>query len=163
MSVKLHDALSEALETIEAGGLIRKYSLGWSRRSEAPRIIIWKATDTPDDALRRTIADSLAGLAAESQIERVRNRDHDHAVERHPAWLAKAFLAAASVHATFQIGLTSWRAAGIGQLLGSTRRRRAARQELSWSNCPKASLALSARCASNSNCHPVPQQSLVFP
>ncbi|WP_407122639.1 hypothetical protein [Bradyrhizobium sp. STM 3561] len=66
--LKLHDALSEALETIEAGGLIRKYSLVWSRRSEAPRIIVWKATDTPDDALRRTIADSLAGLAAESQI-----------------------------------------------------------------------------------------------
>ena len=68
VSVKLHDALSEALETIQAGGLIRKYGLVWSRRSEAPQIIVWKATDTPDDALRRTIANSLAGLAAESQI-----------------------------------------------------------------------------------------------
>ncbi len=43
VSLKLHDALSEALETIEAGGLIRKYSLVWSRRSEAPRI------DAPKD------------------------------------------------------------------------------------------------------------------
>jgi hypothetical protein len=37
-------------------------------RSEAPRIHVWKATDAPDEALRRSIADSLAGLAAESQL-----------------------------------------------------------------------------------------------
>jgi hypothetical protein len=68
MTAELHDALTEALEYIKAGGLIRKYSLVWSSRSKAPRIIIWKATDASDQSLRRSIADSLAGLAAESQI-----------------------------------------------------------------------------------------------
>lgn len=68
MTAELHDALTEALEYIKAGGLIRKYSLVWNSRSKAPRIIIWKATDASDQSLRRSIADSLAGLAAESQI-----------------------------------------------------------------------------------------------
>jgi hypothetical protein len=68
MTAKLHDALTEALESVKAGGLILRYSLVWSGRGDAPRIVIWKAADVPDEALRRTIADSLAGLAAESQI-----------------------------------------------------------------------------------------------
>lgn len=65
---KLHDVLTEALESIKAAGHIRRYSLVWAARSEAPRIIVWKATDAPDEAVRRSIADSLAGLAAESQL-----------------------------------------------------------------------------------------------
>ena len=68
MTSNLHDGLTEALECVKAAGLIRKYSLAWSGRSEAPHVIVWKATDTSDEALRRTVADSLAGLAAESQI-----------------------------------------------------------------------------------------------
>jgi hypothetical protein len=48
--------------------VIREYSLVWSRRSEVPRIIVWKAIDASDQSLRRSIAHSLAGLAAESQI-----------------------------------------------------------------------------------------------
>ena len=36
MTVKLHDALTEALDSLKEGGLIRKYSLVWSGRSEAP-------------------------------------------------------------------------------------------------------------------------------
>lgn len=69
MTAKLHDALTEALESIKAGGLIRRYSLVWTGRgSEAPRIVVWKAADASDEALRRTIADSLAGLAAEAQV-----------------------------------------------------------------------------------------------
>jgi hypothetical protein len=67
-TAKLHDALTEALECVKAAGLIRRYSLVWVARSEAPRILVWKATDAPDEALRRSIADSLAGLAAESQL-----------------------------------------------------------------------------------------------
>jgi hypothetical protein len=55
MTTKLHDALTEALECVKAGGVIRKYSLVWSGRSEAPRIIVWKATNTSDDALRRSL------------------------------------------------------------------------------------------------------------
>ena len=68
MTTKLHDALTEALECVKAGGVIRKYSLVWSGRSEAPRIIVWKATNTSDDALRRSLLDSLAGLAGEEQF-----------------------------------------------------------------------------------------------
>lgn len=65
---KLHDPLTEALECIKAGGLIRKYSLIWRDRSDAPRIVVWKASDRSDEELRRSIADGLAGLAAESQV-----------------------------------------------------------------------------------------------
>jgi hypothetical protein len=35
MTAELHDALTEALEYIKAGGLIRKYSLVWSSRSKS--------------------------------------------------------------------------------------------------------------------------------
>ncbi|GKQ53538.1 hypothetical protein [Bradyrhizobium sp. Ce-3] len=68
MTAQLHDLLTEALESIKSGGLIRKYSLVWAGRSEAPRIIVWKSADVSDEALRRTMMRSLAGLAAESQI-----------------------------------------------------------------------------------------------
>ena len=63
-----HDALTEALDSLKEGGLIRKYSLVWIGRSEAPRIIVWKALDASDEELRRSVARSLVGLAAESQI-----------------------------------------------------------------------------------------------
>jgi hypothetical protein len=38
-----------------------------------PHIAVWKATDASDEALRHSLAESLAGLATESQvtIERV--------------------------------------------------------------------------------------------
>ena len=68
MTAKVHDALTEALDCVKASGLIRKYSLVWSGRSEVPRIIVWKATDASDEALRHSIAESLAGLAADSQV-----------------------------------------------------------------------------------------------
>jgi hypothetical protein len=68
MDSNLHDALTEALECVKTAGLIRRYSLTWSGRSEASHIVVWKATDTSDQALRRAISESLAGLAAESQI-----------------------------------------------------------------------------------------------
>jgi hypothetical protein len=68
MLTKLHDALTEALECAKVAGLIRKYSLVWSGHSQAPRIVVWKATDDSDEALRRSISEALAGLAAESQL-----------------------------------------------------------------------------------------------
>jgi hypothetical protein len=68
MTAKVQNALTEALDCIKSAGLIRKYSLLWIRRSDGPRIIVWKATDSSDEALRRSVADSLAGLAAESQV-----------------------------------------------------------------------------------------------
>ncbi|WP_024507560.1 hypothetical protein [Bradyrhizobium sp. ARR65] len=68
MAMDLHHAVTDALETIKAGGLIRKYSLTYLGRSEAPRITIWKAADVSDDELRRKLVESLAGLAAESQL-----------------------------------------------------------------------------------------------
>jgi hypothetical protein len=67
-ATQLHDPLTEALECIKAGGLIRKYSLVWSNRSDGPRIVVWKASDSSDEELRRSIADGLTGLAAESQV-----------------------------------------------------------------------------------------------
>ena len=68
MTTKVHDALTEALDCVKASGLIRKYSLVWSGRSEVPRIIVWKAADSSDEALRHSLAESLAGLATESQV-----------------------------------------------------------------------------------------------
>jgi hypothetical protein len=34
----------------------------------APRIVVWKAGDTSDEALRNHLVHSLVGLAAESQF-----------------------------------------------------------------------------------------------
>jgi hypothetical protein len=68
MTARVQNALTEALDCIKSGGLIRKYSLVWNGGSEVPRIIVWKATDSAEEALRRSVADSLAGLAAESQV-----------------------------------------------------------------------------------------------
>ncbi|WP_407180010.1 hypothetical protein [Bradyrhizobium sp. STM 3562] len=68
MATNLHEAVTDALESIKAGGLIRKYSFVFSGRSEAPRIAVWKAADLSDDELRRKLADSLAGLAAEARL-----------------------------------------------------------------------------------------------
>jgi hypothetical protein len=48
MTAKLQNALTEALDCIKSAGLIRKYSLVWDYRSEAPRIIVWKATDSSE-------------------------------------------------------------------------------------------------------------------
>lgn len=68
MVTELHDALTEALECTKAAGLIRKYSLIWSGHSTAPRIVVRKATDDTEEALRRSLSEALTGLAAESQI-----------------------------------------------------------------------------------------------
>ena len=68
MTPKVHDALTEALDCVKASGLIRKYSLVWSGRSEVPHILVWKATDASDEELRRSLAESLVGLAADSQV-----------------------------------------------------------------------------------------------
>ncbi|WP_316189329.1 MULTISPECIES: hypothetical protein [unclassified Bradyrhizobium] len=68
MTNTVNDALTEALDSLKTGGVVRKYSLVWSGRSEAPRIVIWKAADTSDEEFRHSVAESLAGLAAESQI-----------------------------------------------------------------------------------------------
>ncbi|WP_315767789.1 MULTISPECIES: hypothetical protein [unclassified Bradyrhizobium] len=68
MTNTVNDALTEALDSLKTGGVVRKYSLVWSGRSEAPRIVIWKVADTSDEELRHSVAESLAGLAAESQI-----------------------------------------------------------------------------------------------
>ena len=68
MVANVHGALTEALECIKASGLIHRYALVWSGRSAAPRIVLWKATGTSDEALRNHLVDSLAGLATESQF-----------------------------------------------------------------------------------------------
>jgi hypothetical protein len=65
---KPHSALVEGLECMKTGGLITKYNIVWDQGSEAPKIIIGRACDTPDAALRRSIADRLVGLVAESQL-----------------------------------------------------------------------------------------------
>jgi len=68
MATEVHDALTEALDCIKVNGLIRRYALVWSGRGAAPRIVVWKAGDTSDEALRNHLVHSLAGLAAESQF-----------------------------------------------------------------------------------------------
>jgi hypothetical protein len=68
MTDRLGSALAEGLDCMKAAGLITKYSIIWEGRSEAPKVIIWRACDTSDAALRRSIADGLAGLVGESQL-----------------------------------------------------------------------------------------------
>jgi hypothetical protein len=68
MTAKVHDALTEALDCVKESGLVRKYSLVWSGRSEVPRIVVWKGTDATDEELRRSLPESLAGHAADSQV-----------------------------------------------------------------------------------------------
>lgn len=46
MSPKLHDTLTEAIETIKTGSPIRKGSLLW-RAAATPRIMVWKTTNAP--------------------------------------------------------------------------------------------------------------------
>jgi hypothetical protein len=67
MMAKVHDTLTEALDSIKASGLIRRYALVWSGRGAAPRIIVWQAADASDDVVRNHLVHSLAGLAVESQ------------------------------------------------------------------------------------------------
>jgi hypothetical protein len=68
MASKPHGALIEGLECMKRGGLITKYRIVWDRGSEVPKIIVGRACDTPDEALRRSIADGLAGLVGASQL-----------------------------------------------------------------------------------------------
>ena len=63
-----HSALTVGLDCMKAAGLITRYNLVWESGSEAPKILLWTTTDTPNEALRRSIADGLAGLAGESQL-----------------------------------------------------------------------------------------------
>jgi hypothetical protein len=53
---------------VKESGLIRKYSLVRSGRSEVPRIIVSTGTGATDEELRRSLAKSLAGLAVDSQV-----------------------------------------------------------------------------------------------
>jgi hypothetical protein len=73
MTAKVQNTLIEALDCIKSAGLIRKYSLVWNCGSEAPRIVVWRATDSSEEALRHSVAHSLAGLAAESQVTIVKD------------------------------------------------------------------------------------------
>ena len=68
MVTNIHEAMTDALEAVKAGGLIRKYSLTYVGRSGAPRVTVWKAADFSADESRRKRVDSLAVLAADSQL-----------------------------------------------------------------------------------------------
>jgi len=68
MDATRHSGIVDGLEAMKAAGLIIRYNLSWERRDDEPRVAVWRACDTPDEQLRRSIADGLAGLLTEAQL-----------------------------------------------------------------------------------------------
>ena len=67
MDTTRHSGIVDGLEAMKAAGLIIRYNLTWERPGE-PKIAVWRACDTPDDRLRKSIANGLAGLVTEAQL-----------------------------------------------------------------------------------------------
>lgn len=63
-----HSGIVDGLEAMKAAGLIIRYHLTWERSGGEPKVAVWRACDTPDEDLRRSIADGLAGLVSEAQL-----------------------------------------------------------------------------------------------
>jgi len=68
MDATRHSGIVDGLEAMKAAGLIIRYHLTWEGPGGEPKISVWRACDTPDDQLRKSIADGLAGLVAEAQL-----------------------------------------------------------------------------------------------
>jgi hypothetical protein len=63
-----HSGIVDGLEAMKAAGLIIRYNLAWERPGGEPRVAVWRACDAPDEELRKSIADGLAGLLTEAQL-----------------------------------------------------------------------------------------------
>ena len=62
-----HSGIVDGLEAMKAAGLIIRYNLTWEAPGE-PKVAVWRACDAPDEQLRKSIADGLAGLLTEAQL-----------------------------------------------------------------------------------------------
>jgi len=71
-----HSGIVDGLEAMKAAGLIIRYNLTWERPGGEPKVAVWRACDTPDDELRKSIAGGLAGLVTEAQLSIVPSAEH---------------------------------------------------------------------------------------
>ena len=67
-------SIVDGLDAMKAAGLITRYHLTWETPSSEPKVAIWRACDTPDEQLRKSIADGMAGLIAEAQLSIIPGR-----------------------------------------------------------------------------------------
>jgi hypothetical protein len=58
----------DGLDAMKAAGLITRYHLTWGGPGAEPKVAVWRACDTPDEHLRKSIADGLAGLLTQAQL-----------------------------------------------------------------------------------------------
>ncbi len=63
-----HSGIVDGLEAMKAAGLIIRYNLTWEGPGGEPKVAVWRACDTPDDHLRKSMAGGLAGLVTEAQL-----------------------------------------------------------------------------------------------
>jgi hypothetical protein len=61
---------------MQAAGFIIRYDLTWEEPDGEPKVAIWHACNTPDDALRQSITDGLTGLVTQAQLSVVTSAEH---------------------------------------------------------------------------------------
>jgi hypothetical protein len=75
MDPRRHRGIVDGLEAMTAAGFIIRYDLTWEEPGE-PKVAIWRACDTPDHELRKSITDGLAGLVTQAQLSIVTSAEH---------------------------------------------------------------------------------------
>jgi len=63
-----YSGIVDGLDAMKAAGLIIRYNLTWEAPGGEPKVAVWRVCDTPDDELRKSITDGLAGLVTEAQL-----------------------------------------------------------------------------------------------
>ena len=58
----------DGLDAMKSAGLIIRYHLTWEAPGGEPKVAIWRACDTSDEELRKSITDAMAGLLAQNQV-----------------------------------------------------------------------------------------------
>ena len=76
MDPSRHSGIVDGLEAMKAAGFIIRYDLTWEGSGGEPKVAVWRACDTPDHELRKSIADGLAGLVTEVQLCIVPSAEH---------------------------------------------------------------------------------------
>jgi hypothetical protein len=71
MDATRRSGIVDGLESMTAAGRITRYTITWEGRE--PKVTVWRACDTPDADLRKTILDGMAGLVAETQLTVLQN------------------------------------------------------------------------------------------
>jgi hypothetical protein len=76
MDPRRHSGIVDGLEAMKAAGFIIRYDLTWEEPDGEPKVAIWRACNTPDDALRKSITDGLTGLVTQAQLSIVTSAEH---------------------------------------------------------------------------------------